>query len=125
MISKLKDILAQQKDLELGVMVGSQAENRARPDSDWDIAIQWKRDLSAFENLGRTETLRRELGKTLNVEESRVDLINIPNAGLAMRALIADKGIPLKGQNSLAWNHFLSRVWRELEMYEWEKQHGS
>ncbi len=53
-----------------------------------------------------------------------VDLINLPNAGLAMRALVAENGIPLKGEDSLEWNYFLSRIWRELEMYEWEKQHA-
>jgi len=124
-ISKLQQALEKQDNLELAVLVGSQAENRAHPGSDWDIAIQWKRELITFENLASTETLRRELANVLDVEESMVDLINLPSAGLAMRALVAENGIPLKGENSLEWNHFLGRTWRELEMYEWEKQHAS
>jgi len=125
MILKLQQALETQQNLELAVLVGSQAEGRARAESDWDIAIQWKKNLSTLENLSSTETLRRYLAKTLDIEEDLVDLINIPNTGLAMRALVAENGIPLKGENSLAWNHFLGRTWRELEYYEWEKQHAS
>ena len=124
-ILKLQQVLEKQANLELAVLVGSQAENRAHSGSDWDVAIQWKRELSTFENLGSSETLRRELARVLKLEESMVDLINLPSAGLAMRALVAENGIPLKGEDSLEWNHFLSRTWRELEMYEWEKQHAS
>jgi len=125
LISKLQMVLDVQPDLELAILVGSQAESRAHSESDWDIVIQWKRELTTLENLASTETLRRNLAKTLEIEESLVDLINLPNAGLTMRALVAEQGIPLKGQDSLAWNHFLSRAWRDLEAYEWEKQHAS
>lgn len=125
LIQILQTTLDTQTDLELAVLVGSRAEDREHPRSDWDIAIQWKRELTTLENLASTETLRRNIAKTLAVEESLVDLINLPSTGLAMRALVAEKGIPLKGEDSLAWNHFLARTWRDLEMYEWEKQHAS
>jgi predicted nucleotidyltransferase len=124
-ISKLRHVFDAQSDLELAVLVGSQAEGRARPESDWDIAIQWKCGMSLLDNLANTETLRRQLATALGIEEDRVDLIDLPSARLAMRALVAEAGIPLKGEDSLAWNHFLSRVWRELEAYEWEKQHAA
>ncbi len=39
-ILKLQQALDKQANLELAVFVGSQAENRAHPGSDWDIAIQ-------------------------------------------------------------------------------------
>lgn len=125
MISKLRQALANEKNLELAVLVGSQATNRAHPRSDWDIAIQWKRELTIMENLASTETLRRKLAGTLGVEETMVDLIHLPGAKLAMRALVAEEGIPLKGEDDLVWNHFLSRTWRDLEDYEWDKQHAS
>ena len=125
MLPKLQQVLEVQPDLELAVLVGSRAEGRARPESDWDIAIQWKRELSMLENLANTETLRRLLATTLGLAEDRVDLINLPGAGLAMRALVAEDGVPLKGEDSLAWNHFLGRTWRELEDHEWEKQHAA
>jgi predicted nucleotidyltransferase len=124
-LPKLQQVLEAQPDLELAVLVGSRAEGRARPDSDWDIAIQWERELTLLENLANTETLRRLLATALGVKEDRVDLIDLPGAGLAMRALVAENGISLKGEDSLAWNHFLGRTWRELETYEWEKQHAA
>jgi len=42
-----------------------------------------------------------------------------------MRAVVAEEGIPLKGEDQIVWNHFLGRVWRELEDFEWEKQHAA
>lgn len=122
--STIRNVLENQPELELAVLVGSQADGRAHPESDWDIAIQWDRDMSFLDNLGNTETLRRQLAKALELEENKVDLIDLPRAGLAMRALVAEEGIPLKGEESLAWSHFLLRVWRELEDYEWDKQHA-
>ena len=121
----IKKVLQKQPDIELAVLVGSQADGRAHPESDWDIAIQWKHEMTMLDNLANTETLRRELALALKLEEDKVDLIDLPRAGLAMRALVAEEGIPLKGEDSLAWNHFLGRVWRELEDYEWDKEHAA
>ncbi|MCF6338093.1 MAG: nucleotidyltransferase domain-containing protein [Gammaproteobacteria bacterium] len=122
---ELLQVLDAQPDIELAVLVGSQAEGCARPDSDWDIAIQWKRGLSLLDSLAKTETLRHLLATALAVENDRIDLINLPDARLAMRAVVAEDGVPLKGEDSLAWNHFLGRTWRELEAWEWEKQHAA
>ncbi len=122
---ELQQVLDMQPDIELAILVGSQAEGRARPESDWDIAIQWKRDISLLDNLAKTEILRRLLATALAVEEDRIDLIDLPGARLAMRAVVAEDGVPLKGEDSLVWNHFLGRTWRELEAWEWEKQHAA
>ncbi len=124
-ISTIQQVLQAQSELELAVLVGSRADGRALPESDWDIAIQWVRETSMLDNLANTETLRRKLAVALGVGEDRVDLIDLPRAGLTMRALVAEEGIPLKGEDILAWNHFLGRVWRELETYEWEKRHAA
>jgi len=124
-ISIIQPVLESQAELEFAVLVGSQADGRAHAESDWDIAIQWNRELSMLDNLANTETLRRKLATALEVSEDCVDLIDVPRAGLAMRALVAEQGILLKGEDNLAWNHFLGRVWRELEAYEWEKEHAA
>ncbi len=121
----IKQVLQTQLELELAVLVGSQADGRAHADSDWDVAIQWNRQMSAMDNLANTETLRRKLATAAGVTEDFIDLIEIPRAGLAMHALVAEEGVPLKGEDSLAWNHFLARVWRELEDYEWEKLYAA
>lgn len=124
-IDKLKEALSSYPDLELAVLVGSRAEGRERKGSDWDIALQWRKDMSLLETLSMTETLRRQLAAVLAVDENRIDLIDLPRAGLAMRAQVAEEGIPLHGEDSLSWNHFLSRVWRDLEDYDWDRQHAA
>jgi hypothetical protein len=48
-------------------------------------------------------------------------LIDLPTARLAMRAVVAEEGTPLKGGDSLAWHRFLQRTWRELEEHYWEQ----
>lgn len=121
-LERVRYVLAARDELEMAVLVGSRASgSRARDDSDWDIAIQWQAALSLFDTLARSETLRRDLAAALGVAEERVDLIDLPHARLAMRAVVAEEGVPLKGEDSLAWNRFLARTWRELEDYAWER----
>lgn len=120
-VERLHAFLADQPALELAILVGSRADGRAHEGSDWDIALQWSAAQSLFDTLAHSETLRRELAAVLGVGEERIDLIDLPRARLAMRAVVAEEGVPLKGEDSLAWNHFLARTWRELEEYSWEQ----
>lgn len=125
-IHRLTAFLAEQEDVELAILVGSRANRRARPASDWDIAIQFFRnDDDGFQAFGRLETLHRQLAKLLGVGEEGVDLIELPRARLAMRAVVAEEGLPLKGEDCLAWCHFLSRTWRDLEDFYWEERHAA
>jgi hypothetical protein len=75
--------------------------------------------------LGRTETLRRTLAKQLNVAPDAIDLIELRRANLAMRASVAEEGMPLAGEDSLAWARFLQRTWRELEDFYWDVHHAA
>ncbi|WP_422621321.1 type VII toxin-antitoxin system MntA family adenylyltransferase antitoxin [Rhodoferax ferrireducens] len=124
-----KDALAQtlrdEPQLEFAVLVGSRALETARVDSDWDIALQWAPQLDWLTVLGKTETLRRTLARQLNVAPTAIDLIELRRANLAMRASVAEDGLPLAGQDSLAWARFLQRTWRELEDFYWDKQHAA
>lgn len=112
-------------DLELAILIGSRATGTARPDSDWDIAIQWRRGMDFIRQLAATEQLRRALAEKLGASEQSVDLIDLPTARLTMRAVVAEEGIPLTGGDSLAWHHFLQRTWRELEEQYWEKTYAA
>lgn len=118
-------ILLAQPDLEFAVLVGSRATGTAHAGSDWDIALQWSPQLDWLTVLGNTETLRRKLSHQLNVAPTAIDLIELRRANLAMRASVAEEGMPLMGQDSLAWAHFLQRTWRELEDFYWDKQHAA
>ncbi len=124
-VDLLKEFLANEPELELAVLIGSRASGTSQPTSDWDIAIQWSRSHDRFTLLGRTETLRRNLATLLQTTENRIDLIDMPSAGLAMRAVVAEQGTPLRGETTLPWYHFLKRTWRELEEYYWEKRRAS
>ena len=114
-LSRLRTLLAAEPDLEFAVLVGSRAAGTHTAASDWDIALQWRRDLDWMEQLGRTETLRRRLAEALAVPETAVDLVDAPRANLAMRAAIAEEGVVLAGEDGLPWQRFLRRIWRELE----------
>lgn len=101
-------------------MIGSRASGAHTVTSDWDIALQWRKDMDWLDQLGRTETLRRTLAEILTVPETAIDLIDTPRANLAMRAVIAEEGVVLKGGDELPWQYFLRRTWRELEDHYWE-----
>lgn len=124
-IDRLRHALAAVPDLELAILIGSRATGTARPDSDWDFAIQWSRSLGGMSKLGRMEALRREVARQLGRDETAIDLIDLPSARLAMRAVVAEEGVVLKGDDSLYWHRFLQRTWRELEEYYWEQTYAA
>lgn len=117
--------LAQQTGLDFAVLVGSRATGTARPDSDWDIALGWAPGLPWLERVARTETLRRALARTLDEPEARIDLIDLANTNLAMRAAVAEEGHPLHGDDSQSWARFLRRTWRELEEHYWNEAYAA
>lgn len=121
----LARILADQADLQFAVLVGSRATGSARPDSDWDIALEWTPQRDWLSVLGSTETLRHTLADALQTSPANIDLIDLRRANLAMRASVAEEGLPLTGQDTLAWARFLLRTWRELEDFYWVRRHAA
>lgn len=118
-------LLSGETGIEFAALVGSRATGAAHPDSDWDIALQWDARLDWFEVLGKTETLRRKIAEAMGVAPDRIDVIELRRANLAMRAEVAEGGLPLLGEDTLAWAHFLTRTWRELEDFYWERRHAA
>lgn len=108
----------------IAVLVGSRALGTATETSDWDIAIWWLDEDDAWKNLGKTETLRRSLAKALHTSEDKIDLIDMQQAGLAMREKIANEGQLIYTNKPLVWMKFLTRTWWEVEQFYWEKQHA-
>lgn len=121
----LRLFFADRQEIELAVLIGSRASGQVREKSDWDFAIQWRKDIPWIEVLAQTEALRRELAVFLRTMPDEVDLIDLPSARLAMRAVAAEEGIELKGDNTLPWSHFLLRTWAELEDFYWSKRHAA
>src|SRR5690606_32048282 len=96
-LTTLKNQLAGYPGLELLVLIGSQARDAATTESDWDFALRWAEDDTDFmANLARTEVLRAQLAQWLAVSVEQVDLVLLADAGLAMRAAVAEEGIPIK-----------------------------
>ena len=121
----LRQLMGAERAVELAVLIGSRATGRATADSDWDIAIRLRPGDSFMESLGKFEDMRRQCAAVLHVNESSIDLIDLRTARLTMKAVVAEEGIPLCGDDTLTWCHFLLRTWRELEDYYWEKSHAA
>ena len=123
--SVLSQVLQGQPGLEFAVLVGSRALGTAKASSDWDIAIRWQRQFTPVQRLDVTETLRLQLSQTLAVKPENVDLIDLAQARLAMRALVVEEGLVLSGQNSLPWMRFQQNTWAEIEDFHWRQQHAA
>ena len=124
-MDSLTRVLSQQPSLEFAVLVGSRASGSAHAQSDWDIALQWAPQMDWLTVIGAMETLRETLAQAIHVVPSSIDLIELRRANLAMRASVAEEGVLLYEDDSLAWMRFLQRTWRELEDFYWEKSHAA
>jgi predicted nucleotidyltransferase len=118
-------VLGSTSGLAFAVLVGSRVEGTARLDSDWDIAIQWSTRMLPMDKLGTTEELRQSLCRALQVPDSQIDLIDLSDARLTMRALVAEEGVPLWIGDDLAWVRFLQNTWAQLEDNQWRQQHAA
>lgn len=121
----LKNILQIFADLELAVLVGSQTKGTVTSESDWDIALRWKNHTDGLFVLKQTEMLKQKIADAIHIHKDQIDFIEITNARLAMRAVIAEEGVVLKGEDTLAWSHFLTQTWAELEDYYWRQKHAA
>lgn len=124
-LDHLTNLLQTIPDLERAILVGSRACGTATPQSDWDIAVRWKKHINGWARLEHTEILRQQIDDAIQRHKDQIDLIDVPAARLAMRAVIAEEGIVLKGEDTLAWSHCLTQTWGELEDYYWRQNHAA
>ena len=111
--------------LDFAILFGSRATGQAHAESDWDIAVKWQ-DVpgDSLEYFGRGESLRQAVADCLNIDPTCIDVVDLQRAGLALRAAVAEEGIPLVGEDSLAWALFLKRTWQDMEHWELEKRYA-
>ncbi len=124
-IECLTNLLQTIPDIDLAVLVGSRARGTATQQSDWDIAIRWKKHINGLACLERSEILKQQIADTMGIPKDQIDLIDLAAARLAMRAVIAEEGIILKGEETLAWSHYLTRTWGEMEDYYWRQNNAA
>jgi predicted nucleotidyltransferase len=123
-IEILKSVFQAHDALEIAVLVGSRADGTAKTNSDWDIALRWTKQTSPVDQLMKTEKLRQDICKQTGLHPDDIDFIDLASAKLAMRALVANEGIVLKGKDSLPWMHFLTYTWGQMEDFAWRQSHG-
>lgn len=142
----LGQALAETPAVVFAVLIGSRANHTARESSDWDIAVLWRpadrladrlaatpadtsanasAGTSSFARLGRHEALRRRLAQCLNVAGEKIDLIDLASARLAMKAVVVEEGTVVSLNDELAWAHFQTATWRELEDHYWDRAHAA
>ena len=124
-LERLKLLLQAQQGLEFAVLVGSQANGTATAQSDWDLALRWRKDIAAMDQLVLSEKLKQTIQQDIGVHPDQVDIIDMSQAKLAMRALVAQEGVVLKGQDTLPWMNFLTLTWAEMEDFHWRKTHAA
>ena len=125
LLPQLITALDQVPELELAVLVGSQANGAATAQSDWDIAIRWVSGTLPADQLAFEAKLVQCIAQTLAIHPDKIDLIQLTSAKLAMREVVANQGIPLKGAQTLAWFHFLTQTWAQVEDFYWRKNHAA
>ncbi len=109
----------------IAVLVGSRANGSACEESDWDMAILIDLSMPVTTRFDEFQRLQLRLAAEADIPPEKLDLIDLSTAGLAMREQVANDGLLLKGENTLAWSHFLVRTWRELEEFAWEQQRAA
>lgn len=84
-LDTLTNLLQIIPDLELVVLVGSRAHGTETHQSDWDIAVRWKKHISGLNRLEHSETLKQQITDAISIHKDQIDLIDIASARLAMR----------------------------------------
>ncbi len=111
----ITQVLAENPQVIFACLVGSRAEGRAKPGSDWDIAVWSDPAITPWHRHAGLCSVQHALASALRLSDSAVDVIDLNAAGLAMRLEVANNGVLLKQDGASVFNRFLVRVWREQE----------
>lgn len=124
-LDSLANLLQTTPNLEIAVLIGSRSDGTATDQSDWDIAVQWEKQIKGLARLEGMEILKQQIAKGIAIDKNQIDLIDIASARLAMRSVIAEEGLLLKGDESLAWSRYLVQTWGEIEEYYWRQKNAA
>lgn len=99
--------------LRLAVWFGSGARGALRPDSDLDIGVVPRGDLSLDDELGLQVAIERATGR-------RVDLVRLDRAAPLLCFEVARDGVPIHQDPVGAWEDF--RVRAMVDWWDWAPQ---
>ena len=124
-ITNIKALLQSFGALQFAVLVGSRADGSQHQDSDWDIAVFVDPVLPPIERFNLIEQLRMASADAIGASPDSIDMIDLHDAGLAMREQVVNHGMILVERDGAMFCRFCVRVWRELEDFYWEQQHAA
>ncbi len=107
----------------LAILFGSQTNNQATENSDWDIAVLMKKTGNQLEDLAIKETIKHQLKLAFGWQDNNLDLVDLSKSNLSLASSIADEGIVLKGDNTIELNRFYIRTWSLEEDFYWRLEH--
>lgn len=117
-IQKLKEYFAKQENVVLAFLFGSQAKERAIPDSDWDIAVYFKPEVEPLE----WEEHGREYPEENRIWDDCADILKTDKVDMVVLnrapSSIADtalRGIPLAIKDYRLLLRFMLIISREAE----------
>ncbi|MBL7003713.1 MAG: nucleotidyltransferase domain-containing protein [Gammaproteobacteria bacterium] len=124
-ILQLSKALKARTDIKFSILFGSRARGTETPESDWDIAIWFKDNSDAWENLGKKEDIRNQVCKLFAINETKVDIVDLARSELSINATVVDEGIELSEQDSLALAYYYQGVWSKIEEFYWNLNHAA
>lgn len=114
-VSEVIELLNKQFECEAIVLFGSYARKTERPDSDIDIALKTKKEISKQELFNATQELER-------IVKRDVDLIDLNNISDSFRYEILMNGKTIYCKNSIQFDLYKLDMFREyLELNESRK----
>lgn len=91
---------AEEKAIKFIVLFGSRAINKAREESDCDVAVFLKNRKDFFSDFGLYSDLLKNLSAALGIGEEKLDLTNLAKANILLRYEITSKGKLLCGDEN-------------------------
>ena len=96
-------------------LFGSRAKNKARPDSDWDLAVLLKPEVSEAEYLSLRLSCMAGLEKDIKED---IDIVILNEAGAVLRHQVLSTGKLIWGADPKALVRFKARTW--IDYMDWQ-----
>jgi predicted nucleotidyltransferase len=114
----LSRLLANLPEVRLAWLFGSRARGRARPDSDWDIAVLVEEAAAADAGAVKRTIFRLAGALGRAVPSESIDLVLLNRAPALLRHRVLRDGVPLLVRSESERVRFMIRAIREYQDFE-------